>query len=70
MTGYMIVMGPCIGCGNVFTYSAERVPSITVKGVREPVCQTCVDIANPERIKNGLPPIVPLPGAYEPDEAY
>jgi hypothetical protein len=66
--GYMIVLGPCYGCGRLFTYSAERVPSITVKGVREPICQECVDQANVLRKRNGLPLIVPLPGAYDGDE--
>ena len=47
-----------------------RVPSIPAAvnptGTREPICQACVDRANPERIKRGLAPIVPLPDAYEP----
>lgn len=64
----MFVIGPCIGCGTVFSFSAERVPSITVNGTREPICRSCVEIANPERIKNGLAPIEILPGAYEGDE--
>ena len=66
--GWMMVLGPCYGCGRLFTYSAERVPSVTVHGVREPICQACVDAANPIRERNGLPPIVPLPGAYDGDE--
>jgi hypothetical protein len=67
--GYMFVLGPCFGCGRPFTYSAERVPSIPIDGERRPICQTCVDRVNPMRVANGLEPIVPLPGAYEPDEA-
>jgi hypothetical protein len=34
--------------------------------VREPICRNCVERVNPQRIKNGLEPIVPLPDAYEP----
>jgi hypothetical protein len=68
MTGYMMVLGPCVGCGRLFTFSAERVPSVVIDGEREPICASCVAAANPTRIANGLPPIVVLPGAYEGDE--
>jgi hypothetical protein len=65
--GYAIAMSNCIGCGRLFSYNPARVPSLrTVAGIREPVCLTCVARVNPMRKKNGLPPIVPLPGAYEP----
>ncbi len=56
----------CYGCGRAFTCNPDLVPSVLVEGVREPVCESCVERANPEREKNGLAPIVPLPGAYEP----
>jgi hypothetical protein len=68
MSGYMIAMGACIGCGRVFQYNPERVPSITIKGTREPICRACVDYVNPLRAENGLAPIVPMLGAYEPQE--
>jgi len=42
-----------------------KVPSVRINGVREPICQACVNRANPERIKNGLEPIVPAPDAYK-----
>jgi hypothetical protein len=64
--GYAMCMGLCIGCGHIFSFNPMRVPSITIKGSREPICQACVERANPLRITNGLKPIVPLPGAYEP----
>jgi hypothetical protein len=65
--GYMLAMGPCIGCGQVFSFNPDKVPSSrAVTGKREPICQGCVDRINPQRIKNGLAPIVVLPGAYEP----
>jgi hypothetical protein len=66
--GYMYVMGPCFSCKRIFTFSAERVPSLVVNGEREPICEACIRRANPVRVANGLEPIVPLPGAYEPDE--
>ncbi len=65
---YVVVVGPCVACGRVFSFNPDRVPSVTVKGSREPVCRNCVERANPRRVENGLPPIVPLPGAYEPEE--
>lgn len=68
MSGYMIVLGTCVGCGTTFGFNADRVPSVVVNGSREPICRNCVARANPVRAKNGLDPIVVLPGAYEPEE--
>jgi hypothetical protein len=63
----------CFGCGKYFSFNPELVPSIRVnskgkpdpRGVREPICRTCVERVNPKRIANGLPPIVIPEGAYE-----
>ena len=63
--GYITAISPCVGCGRIFTYNPTKVPSITINGQREPICQTCVDRVNPRRVANGLEPIVPLSGAYE-----
>jgi hypothetical protein len=63
--GYAFCTSPCIGCGRVFSYNPVRVPSITIKGSRQPICETCVARVNPLRIANGLEPIVPLPDAYD-----
>jgi hypothetical protein len=68
VTGYMFVIGDCFGCGQRFTFNADRVPSIPINGKREPVCGNCVERANPMREANGLAPIVVLPGAYEAEE--
>ena len=68
--GYAIAMSPCIGCRQIFGYNPLRVPSITINGSREPICRNCVERVNPMRIENGLPPIVPLPDAYEPVEEH
>lgn len=62
---YVTIMGPCYGCKRVFSFHPNKVPSIRVNGVREPICESCVRIANPRRIANGLPPIEILPGAYD-----
>lgn len=66
--GYMMAMGPCIGCKALFSFNPNRVPSVTVGGKKEPICRNCVDRANPLRVKNGLEPIVPAPDAYEAEE--
>jgi hypothetical protein len=64
--GYAYCTSLCFGCGQLFSFNPVRVPSIRVRGNREPVCETCVARVNPERIKNGLAPIVPHPDAYQP----
>jgi len=70
MAGVVQALSECYCCGRMFFYNPHRVPSIPVHGVREPICRSCVDAVNPRRVANGLEPIVPLPGAYEPmDEA-
>ena len=74
--GYMFCTSACYGCGRVFTYNPDLVPSIRINskgqpdpsGQREPICEDCVERANPIRIKNGLEPIRIVPGAYEAQE--
>jgi hypothetical protein len=66
--GYMVVMAECFGCKTLFTFNAERVPSVVVDGRREPICRTCVARVNPTRKANGLPVIRVDPMAYEPEE--
>lgn len=63
--GYALATSHCFGCNRLFTYNPMRVPSINIRGSREPVCLACVEAANPKRIANGLAPIVPAPDAYE-----
>jgi len=65
---YVFATGPCYGCQGTFSFHPNKVPSVTVGGVRRPICKACVERVNPMRIKNGLPIIEPLPGAYEPAE--
>jgi hypothetical protein len=73
MNGYIIVIGNCFACKRPFGFNADHVPSvpgeISGTGTREPICRTCVERANPERIKNGLEPIAIHPLAYEPEVA-
>lgn len=63
--GAYFAMSPCFGCKAIFSYNPDLVPSVVVKGRREPICADCVKAANPLREKNGLEPIVVLPGAYD-----
>lgn len=63
--GYVFCIGGCIGCGRSFTFNPAKVPSVLVKGQREPVCMDCVRAANPERARRGLDQIQVLPGAYD-----
>ena len=62
--GYAMAVGECISCKRIFSFNPMRVPSISINGVREPICQACVTRINPERKKNGVPEIVPHPEAY------
>lgn len=64
--GYALCMAPCFGCKQVFSFNPLRVPSIRHNDVRQPICRTCIELANPKRIANGLPPIEILPDAYDP----
>lgn len=68
--GHLWALAHCYGCGKLFGFNPELVPSITPPGKaweeREPICRPCVDRVNPRRIAGGLPAIVPPPGAYDP----
>lgn len=64
--GYVMAMSACAGCKQPFSYNPHRVPSVRINGEREPICRSCVERANPQRIANGLDPIEVLPDAYEP----
>lgn len=66
--GYMSAISECVRCRRVFEFNPDLVPSIAIDGIRRPICQQCVDWVNPKRRANGLPEIVPHPGAYEPEE--
>ena len=61
-----MVHSPYVGCGKIFAYNPHKVPSVIIKGEREPICRDCVNDANPLRIQNGLEPIQISPEAYEP----
>lgn len=66
--GYMLAFGQCCVCNAVFTFNPERVPSLRIRGNREPICRDCIERANQLRQEKGLELIQPLPGAYEAQE--
>jgi hypothetical protein len=69
---FMLVHGHCYTCDAFISFNPHRVPSLpghlTKSGTREPVCRSCIEETAPDRKKNGLPPIVIHPDAYEPEE--
>jgi len=66
--GYVLAMSECFCCKQVFGYNPNKVPSIRVQGVRQPICKSCIEQANPLRKQHGLPELIPLPGAYEAED--
>ena len=67
----MMGHGPCINCGELFSYNPDHVPSITVAGKKEPICGTCITAENARRAGQpelDLPQFEIHPMAYEPQE--
>ena len=64
VSGYMIVMGPCAGCGLVFGYNPVHVPSYQGNGI----CESCMTKVNANREALDLPLWVVHADAYEPEE--
>lgn len=67
---FMMAFGPCWACGRPFGFNPEKVPSVRdpETGEKEPVCQRCMDAANVERGKRGIPELEIHPNAYGPEE--
>jgi hypothetical protein len=66
MSGFVVAMGPCLACGQFFSFNPHLVPSLMWNGAKEPICQTCMEASNKKREAAGKPPHVIRPGAYEP----
>ena len=62
---YMTVIGYCANCGGMMNFHPHKVPSVTIKGHREPVCRACIERVNPIRVEKGLPAIPIQSGAYD-----
>lgn len=75
MSGVMMLLAACWGCGGMFSSNPSLVPSVRVKdgqldpnGTREPLCRECVEKINAHRVSVGLEPFAIHPEAYEPEE--
>jgi hypothetical protein len=60
--GYVLALANCGQCGALFGFNPNKVPSVN----NIPFCKTCVDAANPMRVRNGLKPIEYAIDAYGP----
>lgn len=70
MAGYMMLLGDCGACGRPFYSNPERVPSMRLPDGRQLIfCRDCCELANVQRLANGLEPIGRDPRAYEPADA-
>jgi len=76
---FMQAYGDCIGCGRLFWFNPDRVPSIRARKEngtitvdpslpREPICRECFDRQNAKRRLIGIPEVKLLPGAYDAQE--
>lgn len=65
--GYAFMIAPCLLCKRPFTFNPVKVPSFRIKrdGPKEPLCQSCMDMINRERVKKGAQPFEIAPDAYE-----
>lgn len=67
---FMFVLGQCCNCHKMFSFNADLVPSVQIKGTKEPICKDCVEWANPLRKQRNLAEIYIPPGAYEAQEVF
>ncbi len=67
--GFLSLIGTCGACARPFMSNPEYVPSLRLDDGQQLIfCRPCVEAANPERARRGLPPIDVHPLAYEPQE--
>jgi len=64
---YMFVIGHCVACETQLTFNPDRVPSLRVNGVREPLCRGCHAEWNKIH-RPGQEPLAIHEDAYEPQE--
>jgi hypothetical protein len=63
--GYAYCLGHCIACKKLITFNPVRVPSLRIKGSREPICAECFKRWNAiHRISKGLKALPLAPDAY------
>jgi len=64
--GYMMLICECAACRRPISCNPEKVPSIRINGVREPICRACAERWS--EIHNT--PVSIHPDAYEPTEVF
>ena len=66
--GFMMCVGQCIGCRSMISFNPRFVPSFTVNGSREPICESCFHVWNQiHRTEKNLPALPLDPRAYQPE---
>jgi len=66
---WMFVQGSCVACNAFISFNPNRVPSISVDGRREPLCELCHARWNKiHRTAKNLEPVPIHPDAYGPEE--
>jgi hypothetical protein len=67
--GSLSLIASCGACGRPFAANPAYVPSLRLAdGGQLVFCRDCIEAANPERERRGLPRIAVHPLAYEPQE--
>jgi hypothetical protein len=64
---YMIAIGNCVVCGNLFSFNPEKVPSIRINGEKEPICRSCMERVNALKREKGIPEFEIPKDAYAPE---
>jgi hypothetical protein len=68
---FMFVVGSCVACHAMITFNPHHVPSLRVRGEREPLCKSCFARWNKiHRTSQGLEPLPLHPEAYESEEVF
>lgn len=66
---FMWVHGHCVACKTFLSFNPDHVPSLRIKGIREPLCRECFASWNAiHKTAKGLPEVPLHPDAYEPKE--
>ena len=65
MTGVVFAAGACFACKRPFNFNPHKVPSHRHNGVREPVCEDCMNLINTRRKEMGLDAFPIAPDAYD-----
>ena len=65
MGGYAFLMCQCFVCPTIMMANPNHVPSLVIKGQREPICRNCFEYRQELRAKMGLEPETLHPNAYE-----